>query len=50
MTASTRAVTRDGEAVDLTAVEFDLLDVLLTHAGTVVSLFRLVYQPGLYPR
>jgi DNA-binding response OmpR family regulator len=36
LTASTRAVTRDGKAVELTAVEFDLLEVLMKVAGTVV--------------
>jgi two-component system response regulator CpxR len=37
LTASTRVVTRDGEPIDLTAVEFDLLDVLMKRAGTVVT-------------
>ena len=37
LTASTRVVTRAGTPVELTAVEFDLLDVLLKRAGTVVS-------------
>ena len=36
LTASTRAVTRDGEPIELTAVEFDLLEVLMKVAGTVV--------------
>jgi DNA-binding response OmpR family regulator len=36
LTASTRAVTRDGTPVELTAVEFDLLEVLMKDAGTVV--------------
>jgi len=36
LTSSTRVVTRDGTPVDLTAVEFDLLEVLLKGAGTVV--------------
>jgi len=36
LTASTRAVTRDGKPIDLTAVEFDLLEVLMKVAGTVV--------------
>ncbi len=36
LTASTRAVTRDGKPVELTAVEFDLLEVLMKVAGTVV--------------
>jgi DNA-binding response OmpR family regulator len=35
--SSTRAVTRDGRPVELTAVEFDLLEVLMTGAGTVVG-------------
>ena len=34
---ATRIVTRGGEAVDLTAVEFNLLDVLLREAGRVVT-------------
>ena len=34
--ASTRAVTRDGTPVELTAVEFDLLEALMKRAGTVV--------------
>jgi two-component system response regulator CpxR len=37
LTAATRAVTRDGKPVELTAVEFDLLEVLMKGAGTVVS-------------
>jgi DNA-binding response OmpR family regulator len=37
LTASTRAVTRDGTPIDLTAVEFDLLAVLMKDAGTVVK-------------
>jgi DNA-binding response OmpR family regulator len=36
LTSSTRAVTRDGTPLDLTAVEFDLLEVLMKVAGTVV--------------
>jgi len=36
LTASTRAVTRDGMPIELTAVEFDLLEVLMKVAGTVV--------------
>ena len=36
LTASTRAVTRNKEPVELTAVEFDLLEVLMRVAGTVV--------------
>jgi DNA-binding response OmpR family regulator len=34
---ATRIVLRGGEAVDLTAVEFNLLDVLLREAGRVVT-------------
>jgi len=34
---ATRTVLRSGEAVDLTAVEFSLLDVLLREAGRVVT-------------
>ena len=36
LTASTRAVTRYGKPIELTAVEFDLLEVLMKVAGTVV--------------
>jgi two-component system response regulator CpxR len=36
LTASTRAVTRDGKPIELTAVEFDLLEVLMKDAGAVV--------------
>jgi DNA-binding response OmpR family regulator len=35
--ASTRSVTRDGKPIELTAVEFDLLEVLMKAAGTVVK-------------
>ena len=42
LTASTRAVTRDGKPVELTAVEFDLLEVLMKVAGTVVRREELV--------
>ena len=37
LTASTRVVTRAGKPIELTAVEFDLLDVLMKRAGTVVT-------------
>jgi DNA-binding response OmpR family regulator len=37
LTGSTRAVTRDGKAIELTAVEFDLLEMLMKGAGTVVT-------------
>jgi DNA-binding response OmpR family regulator len=37
LTSSTRAVTREGQPVDLTAVEFDLLAALMRVAGTVVK-------------
>lgn len=37
LTASTRGVTRNGTPIELTAVEFDLLDVLMKRAGTVVT-------------
>ena len=37
LTASTRSVTRDGKPIELTAVEFDLLEVLMKVAGTVVK-------------
>jgi DNA-binding response OmpR family regulator len=42
VTASTRAVTRDGTPIELTAVEFDLLEVLMKSAGTVVRREALV--------
>jgi DNA-binding response OmpR family regulator len=34
---ATREVTRDGQAIELTAREFDLLEYLLRHGGTVVT-------------
>ena len=37
LSPSSRTVTRDGTPVDLTTVEFALLEVLMTHAGEVVS-------------
>jgi DNA-binding response OmpR family regulator len=37
LTASTRVVTRDGKPLELTAVEFDLLEALMSSAGTVVK-------------
>ena len=37
VTPATRAVTRAGTPVELTAVEFDLLEVLMKRAGSVVS-------------
>jgi DNA-binding response OmpR family regulator len=40
--ASTRAVTRDGQPIELTAVEFDLLDFFMKAAGTVVTRDELV--------
>jgi len=39
---ATRSVRRDGEPVDLTSVEFNLLEVLLREAGRVVPRERLV--------
>jgi two-component system response regulator CpxR len=39
---ATRSVTRDGKPVDLTSVEFNLLEVLLREAGRVVPRERLV--------
>src|SRR6202789_147186 len=39
---ATRCVRRDGEPVDLTSVEFNLLEVLLREAGRVVPRERLV--------
>jgi two-component system, OmpR family, response regulator CpxR len=40
--ASTRAVTRDGQPIELTAVEFDLLEFFMKAAGTVVTRDELV--------
>jgi two-component system response regulator CpxR len=37
LTSATRSVTRDGESVELTGVEFALLEVLMKRAGTVVT-------------
>ena len=37
LTPSTRAVTRNGKLIELTAVEFDLLEALMKAAGTVVN-------------
>jgi two-component system response regulator CpxR len=39
---ATRSVRRDGQPVDLTSVEFNLLEVLLREAGRVVPRERLV--------
>jgi DNA-binding response OmpR family regulator len=39
---SARTVTLDGEALDLTRKEFDLLALLMGHAGTVVTRERLI--------
>ena len=39
---ATRSVTRDGQPVELTSVEFNLLEVLLREAGRVVTRERLV--------
>jgi two-component system response regulator RegX3 len=39
---ATRSVTRDGEPVDLTRKEFDLLRLLMAHAGSVVTRERLI--------
>jgi DNA-binding response OmpR family regulator len=39
---ATRTVRRDGQPVDLTSVEFNLLEVLLREAGHVVPRERLV--------
>ena len=39
---ATRCVRRDGQPVDLTSVEFNLLEVLLREAGRVVPRERLV--------
>src|SRR5579872_7546048 len=39
---ATRSVRRDGQPVDLTSVEFNLLEVLLREAGRVVTRERLV--------
>ena len=43
LASSTRTVTRDGKPVDLTAVEFDLLETLMKAAGTVVKREDLVH-------
>ena len=40
---ATRSVRHHGQAVDLTSVEFNLLEVLLREAGRVVTRERLVY-------
>jgi two-component system response regulator CpxR len=42
LTASTRTVTRQGKPIELTAVEFDLLEALMKVAGTVVRREELV--------
>jgi len=39
---TSRSVRRAGEAIDLTSVEFNLLEVLLAHAGEVISRDELV--------
>jgi DNA-binding response OmpR family regulator len=39
---ATRSVTRDGEAVDVTRKEFDLLQLLMASAGSVVTRERLI--------
>jgi two-component system, OmpR family, response regulator RegX3 len=39
---ATRSVTRDGRPVELTRKEFDLLRLLMAHAGAVVSRERLI--------
>ena len=47
-----RVVTRDGEEIDLTTVEFDLLEMLLKSAGTVLSreeMFRSVLSREFSP-
>ena len=42
LNTSARTVSRNGTPVDLTTVEFDLLEVLMSHAGRVVSREALV--------
>jgi two-component system response regulator CpxR len=42
--SAARLVRRDGEAVDLTGAEFDLLSILLRNAGQVVTREELVRQ------
>jgi DNA-binding response OmpR family regulator len=37
LTPSTRSVTLGGTEIDLTAMEFNILEVLLRHAGTIVT-------------
>jgi two-component system response regulator RegX3 len=44
MNLDTRSVTRDGDAVDLTVKEFELLRVLLEHAGKLVKRDDLVSE------
>jgi two-component system response regulator RegX3 len=39
---ATRSVARDGEPIDLTRKEFDLLRLLMAHAGSVVTRERLI--------
>ena len=39
---ATRSVTQDGEPIDLTRKEFDLLRLLMAHAGSVVTRERLI--------
>ena len=39
---ATRAVTRAGEAIDLTAKEYALLELLMRHAGEVLSRTRIL--------
>jgi two-component system response regulator CpxR len=44
LTASNRAVTRNGQPIELTAIEFDLLEALMKVAGTVVKREDLVQR------
>jgi two-component system response regulator CpxR len=44
LSAANRTVKQNGQAVELTSVEFSLLEVLLAHAGDIVSREDLVEQ------
>ncbi len=44
LNATNRTVRQNGEAVELTSMEFSLLEVLLAHAGEIVSREDLVVQ------
>jgi two-component system response regulator CpxR len=44
MDSNTRNVRRDGEVVELTGVEYDLLEILLRNAGQIVKREELVKE------